>query len=87
MPDPTKKYAYGDVEMNYVTSLWGMLSSLAHDRPISSSYPLTFEEIGQAYGFIYYGTVVDFNPTDPSILNVSEVHDRGYVFVEDVSLY
>ncbi|CAG0887731.1 unnamed protein product [Darwinula stevensoni] len=83
VPDPTKKYAYGNVEMNYVTSLSSLLSSLAQERPISSSHPLTFEEIGQAYGFVYYETVVDIHPTDPAILNVSEVHDRGYVFVGD----
>ncbi|CAG0887732.1 unnamed protein product [Darwinula stevensoni] len=83
VPGPTKKYAYGYVEMVYVTSLLGLLSSLSQEWPISSSHPLTFEEICQAYGFVYYETVVDIHPTDPAILNVSEVHDRGYVFVGD----
>lgn len=50
-------------------------------EPVLSKYPLTFEQLKLRHGFVYYQTVVPFVPSDPILLNVSNVHDRALVFV------
>ena len=43
--------------------------------------PLTFEEVGQENGFMLYETGIDKLFTDPAKLEIAEIHDRAYIFV------
>lgn len=52
-------------------------------KPIESELPLTFEQIYLRHGFIYYEYQLDFYPSDPILLNVTELHDRSLVFVNE----
>ena len=43
--------------------------------------PLTFEQVGQENGFMLYETGIDRLFTDPAKLEIAEIHDRAYIFV------
>ena len=43
--------------------------------------PLTFEQVGQENGFMLYETGIDKLFTDPAKLEIAEIHDRAYIFV------
>ena len=43
--------------------------------------PLTFEQVGQENGFMLYETGIDKLFTDPAKLEITEIHDRAYIFV------
>jgi hypothetical protein len=51
---------------------------------INSTYPLTFEQLGQGYGFILYKTTLDDPNVDGKILSIEGIRDRGYVQIGDV---
>lgn len=82
IPLPTPAFAYGNVTMRQVGSLFELLPFLSHGPPIESDDPLTFEQLGQSYGFVYYDTVLPKTFNDPAPLSVSEIGDRGYVFID-----
>lgn len=82
IPAPTPAFAYGKVTMKPVGSLFELHPLIAHSPPIVADDPLTFEEMGQAYGFVLYETILPKTFNDPSALSVSEIRDRGYVFLD-----
>ena len=45
-------------------------------------YPLTFEAMGVAHGFVLYETMINETFSDPAKLEIPGIHDRGYVFVD-----
>ena len=55
----------------------GTLLSLAQQ----SLFPLTFEEIGQENGFLMYETSIKQLFSDPAKLEILNVHDRAYIYV------
>ncbi|KAH6940536.1 hypothetical protein HPB50_000557 [Hyalomma asiaticum] len=48
--------------------------------PVVSQRPLSFEELGHAYGYVVYTTRVSFRPASPATLRVPGIKNRGYVF-------
>ena len=54
------------------------------DKCIDSTYPLTFEQLGQGYGFVLYKTILDDSNVDGKILSIEGIRDRGYVQIGDV---
>jgi beta-galactosidase len=54
-PPGIPKIAYGRVDFKQWTSLLASLPLLC-DNPISSQYPKSMEQLGQAYGFVLYQT-------------------------------
>lgn len=81
VPGPSVKLALGTVDMK--TTWFPLLDFLPYMvKSFKSKYPLSFEDIGQRDGFLMYTTKVDFRPTDPAILNIPGLRDRGYIFVE-----
>lgn len=78
-PQPSSKLSFGPIQLKFVASLL----DVAVSNTIYSKYPKTFEEISQAHGLCAYSVLVDFIPTDPALLSIPGLHDRGYVFVEE----
>ncbi|NXY50546.1 BGAL galactosidase, partial [Ceuthmochares aereus] len=64
--------------------LLDVLDVLCHSGPIQSQFPLTFEAIKQAHGFVLYHTQLPRDLLDPARLGASphSVCDRGYVMLQ-----
>uniref|UniRef100_A0A8V5G712 Beta-galactosidase n=1 Tax=Melopsittacus undulatus TaxID=13146 RepID=A0A8V5G712_MELUD len=65
MPSPTPKYAYGRVALQKHADLLDALGVLCPSGPIQSQFPLTFEAIKQAHGFVVYRTQLPRDVPDP----------------------
>ena len=77
----TEKGKYGKVKLKFVSSIFDGLSSLSKSNNISR-YPLNFESLDQSYGFMLYETEVADLQTDPVLLSIEGLRDRGTVFVD-----
>ena len=71
---PLKKaaVAVGPVHLREVGSVFGMLPA-----PVVAAQPLSFEELGQAYGYVLYRTEVDGGG---GVLRIGGLRDFGVVF-------
>ncbi|XP_073993183.1 beta-galactosidase-like isoform X2 [Rhodnius prolixus] len=80
----TEKGDYGSVSMKPVISL---LQSPIGSEPVMTEYPITFEALGQRYGFVAYSTQIINPGRDPSVLQVN-IRDRALVLLneEEVSV-
>ncbi|XP_072143702.1 beta-galactosidase-like [Dermacentor andersoni] len=83
IPPPKKKMALADITMKRMFGL-KTLRQLMSNRTVNSTYPLTFEQVGHAYGLMLYETMVPSDFVAPSVLKVDGIRDRGYVYVDDV---
>ncbi|NXV16438.1 BGAL galactosidase, partial [Cepphus grylle] len=83
MPPATPKYAYGRVSLRKYADLLDVLDVLCPSGPIQSQFPLTFEAIKQAHGFVVYRTRLPRDVLDPAMLGAPphSVCDRGYVML------
>ncbi|XP_068224951.1 beta-galactosidase-like [Palaemon carinicauda] len=79
VPPPSPKYSYGEVKMSILGSVLQLKTIL---QSVSAMWPLTFEELSVPSGLVLYETVIPFRTPDPARLTISDVHDRGYVFVD-----
>ncbi|XP_074766716.1 beta-galactosidase-1-like protein [Athene noctua] len=84
MPPATPKYAYGWVALRKYANLLDVLDVLCPFGPIQSQFPLTFEAIKQAHGFVVYRTQLPRDVLDPATLEAHphSVCDRGYVMLQ-----
>lgn len=84
MPPATPKYAYGWVALQKYADLLDVLDVLCPAGPIQSPFPLTFEAIKQAHGFVVYRTQLPRDVRDPATLGAPphSVCDRGYVMLQ-----
>ncbi|KFU88494.1 Beta-galactosidase, partial [Chaetura pelagica] len=84
MPPATPKYAYGRVALQKYANLLDVLGVLCPSGPIWSKFPLTFEAIKQAHGFVLYRTQLPWDVLDPATLRSPphSVCDRGYVMLQ-----
>ncbi|CAN8004534.1 unnamed protein product [Ixodes hexagonus] len=84
-PVPAPKLNLGTVELTTSMSLEEIMNffrSHGYLNSTNSLYPLSFEELGQAFGYVVYTTTIHFQPTSPSVLKVSGIKDRGYVYTK-----
>uniref|UniRef100_A0A8C3UPT6 Beta-galactosidase n=1 Tax=Catharus ustulatus TaxID=91951 RepID=A0A8C3UPT6_CATUS len=72
-------------EMSLVTVL-EVLDGLSPSGPVRSTYPLTFVELKQYFGYVLYRTTLPKNCVEPTPLSspLNGVHDRAYVSVNGV---
>uniref|UniRef100_A0A8B9CPL8 Galactosidase beta 1 like n=1 Tax=Anser brachyrhynchus TaxID=132585 RepID=A0A8B9CPL8_9AVES len=86
MPPATPKYAYGRVDLRKHADLLDVLHVLSPSGPIRSQFPLTFEAIKQAHGFVLYHTQLPRDVPAPAPLSAPPhgVRDRGYVMLQKV---
>ncbi|NXJ59850.1 BGAL galactosidase, partial [Rostratula benghalensis] len=84
MPPSTPKYAYGRVALQKHANLLDVLDVLCPSGPIQSQFPLTFEAVKQAHGFVMYRTRLPRHVLDPATLGAPphSVCDRGYVMLQ-----
>ncbi|NXP21123.1 BGAL galactosidase, partial [Scytalopus superciliaris] len=84
MPPATPKYAYGQLALQKYADLLDVLDVLCPSGPIQSQFPLTFEAIKQAHGFVVYHTQLPRDIPDPATLGAPphSICDRGYVMLQ-----
>ncbi|KAM8980646.1 beta-galactosidase isoform X1 [Sarcophilus harrisii] len=87
IPPSTPKFAYGKVAMKQVNTVQDSLDVLCPAGPFNSTYPLTFVQMKQYFGFVLYRTILPKNCSEPVLLSspLGGVHDRAYVSVNGVS--
>jgi len=76
----TKTYAkYGTLPVYQKVSLHETLNQMA--KPQSSTYPLTMEEVGSGYGYVYYqATLKNYN--NNLKIKMIDTHDRAQLFID-----
>lgn len=79
MPKPIKKKNYGKVELGDYCSLFESTAALG--KKWTSVYPQPMEMFDQNHGFILYRTRIT-GPRPNSTLEIKDVHDRAYVFLD-----
>ncbi|KFP87948.1 Beta-galactosidase, partial [Acanthisitta chloris] len=86
IPPTTPKFAYGKVRLQKMGSLVEVLDGLSPSGPVKSTYPLTFVQLKQYFGFVLYRTTLPKNCTEPTQLSSPQdgVHDRAYVSIDGV---
>ncbi|KFW61037.1 Beta-galactosidase, partial [Pygoscelis adeliae] len=86
IPPTTPKFAYGKVRLQKVGTVVEVLDRLSAAGPVKSTYPLTFVQLKQYFGFVLYRTTLPKNCTEPTQLSspLNGVHDRAYVSVDGV---
>ncbi|KAM4777055.1 beta-galactosidase-1-like protein isoform 3-T3 [Cyanocitta cristata] len=84
MPPATPKYAYGLVALRKYAGLLDVLDALCPSGPILSRFPLPFEALKQAHGFVVYHTQLPWDVPDPAMLAAPphSICDRGYVMLQ-----
>ena len=82
VPVASPKGNYGAISLAPVSLL---RDATPEKPPVSSEYPLTFEALGQSYGFVLYETTVEIPVSDASLLKIQRLGDRAIVMVDGVS--
>lgn len=79
-----QKKAYGKLEMKEKVSLFSVLNDIS--VPVQNNYPLSMEELDQAYGYIYYQSEIGKARTieDFRLINCM---DRAHVFLNEQLLF
>ncbi len=75
----TEKAAYGKLLLTESACLFDVTSAIGQTK--SAPHPLTMEEMGQAFGYILYSTVVS-GKLSPQRINLSQTNDRAHVFID-----
>jgi beta-galactosidase len=82
VPDRTPKVKLPNVVLKPVSTL---LDSLGRKHLAtytkSSEKPMTFEALDQNSGFVLYETTLPKTTRDPSLLKLSDLRDRAYIYV------
>lgn len=86
IPPTTPKYAYGPVVMKKLQTIYEALENLAFSGAVKSTYPKTFVELNQVFGYVLYRTSLPVDCDTPTPLSspLNGVHDRAYVSVDGV---
>ncbi|XP_048104497.1 beta-galactosidase isoform X2 [Alosa alosa] len=86
-PPSTPKYAYGSVKMSLLTTVSKAADTLSFNGPVKATYPLTFIQLNQKFGYVLYRTTLPIDCSKPTPLSspMNGVHDRAYVSVNGVA--
>ncbi|XP_064201075.1 beta-galactosidase [Anguilla rostrata] len=87
VPPSTPKYAYGLVKMTKLQTVSDAVDLLSFSGPVKSTFPLSFSEMKQYFGFLLYRTKIPVDCSIPTPLSspLNGVHDRAYVSVNGVA--
>ncbi|KAL4616935.1 beta-galactosidase isoform X1 [Arapaima gigas] len=82
VPPSTPKYAYGALK-----TLSEALDVVSFSGPVKTTYPLSFTDLNQHFGFVLYRTKLPVECSKPTPLSspLNGVHDRAYVSVDGVA--
>ncbi|XP_061768062.1 beta-galactosidase isoform X1 [Nerophis ophidion] len=83
IPPSSPKFAYGAVKMNLLQTVSEALESLSFSGPVVSTFPQTFTDLNQVFGYMLYRTELPVDCSTPTPLSspLNGVHDRAYVSV------
>ncbi|XP_050042167.2 beta-galactosidase-1-like protein [Dermacentor andersoni] len=85
-PGPSKKLNFGAVKLNHYMGMNDVLNHFSQKNWLNrkqSKFPLTFEEVGQDYGFVLYTANVNVNVQGKGRLRLHGLRDRAHVFVQN----
>ena len=86
VPVPQLKGDYGIIILSPVVPLLDQSSRQELGKePLRSQFPLTYEQLGQRYGFMLYETIVAHSSPDPALFSIPNISDRAIVLLDDVS--
>ncbi|XP_061883069.1 beta-galactosidase [Entelurus aequoreus] len=87
IPPSSPKFAYGAVQMKPLQTVSEALESLSFSGPVVSTYPQTFTDLNQAFGYMLYRTELPVDCSTPMPLSspLNGVHDRAYVSVNGMA--
>lgn len=83
-PGPAKKLNFGSVKLNHYKGIRDVLNHFSDKNWLNrkhSKYPMTFEEVGQDYGFVMYTAHVNVDTNGKGKLKLHGLRDRAHVFV------
>ncbi|KAI1304944.1 Beta-galactosidase [Halotydeus destructor] len=80
LPKPAPKLKLDQVQLYPFASLSEILSYLS--TKTTAEYPMTFEQLGVAGGYVIYRTTINFQSSDPSQLTISGLRDRAQVILD-----
>lgn len=80
VPKNIEKTGYGRIKLEKMSSLFDILESNVHIKPIESENPISMEAAGQMFGFLLYTSEYITNGKG-STLSIPKVHDRAQVYV------
>ena len=86
VPTPSPKMETKRIHMTPVSDFIDFIESI-NEETITSLYPMTFEELRQRNGFVFYSTNITFQASDPALLKIKGLGDRAQVFVDWVILF
>lgn len=74
------------IRLRPMTTLFSSLSrSSLGSQAVSSMKPLTFEQLRQDAGYVLYEKILPNSIMTPSHLRIPTVHDRAYIYMNNVS--
>ncbi|XP_075527755.1 beta-galactosidase-like [Dermacentor variabilis] len=82
-PGPSRKIEIGPVALDKYASLDEVMAHFRGQNWLKrkqSAEPLTFENLGQAFGFVLYSTTVTFATAAKALLQLEGLSDRAYVY-------
>ncbi|CAN8004536.1 unnamed protein product [Ixodes hexagonus] len=85
-PGSSKKMQLGEVRLRESISLTEVMDYFRERdwlRRAESELPMTFEELGQDYGFIVYSAHFEMETVTSATLEVVGLRDRAYIFLRD----
>ncbi|XP_061839999.1 beta-galactosidase [Nerophis lumbriciformis] len=87
IPPSSPKFAYGAVKMKPLQTVSEALESLSFSGPVVSTFPQTFTDLNQAFGYMLYRTELPVDCSTPTPLSspLNGVHDRAYVSVNGMA--
>lgn len=80
LPDPEFQ-TLDAVELSEAAYLFDNLDLLAPD-PVRAAEPLTFEELGQGYGYVLYRVELPVGPARELLLSVGDIRDLAAVYID-----
>lgn len=83
LPIESRKMIIPNIELTESISLFEVMEYFRKRgwlRNATSKDPLTFEELGQNYGFLVYRTKVNFESSGAATLTLIGLRDRAYIF-------
>uniref|UniRef100_A0A8C0UVP8 Beta-galactosidase n=1 Tax=Cyanistes caeruleus TaxID=156563 RepID=A0A8C0UVP8_CYACU len=85
IPPTTPKFAYGKIRLQKAGTVLEALDGLSPGA-VRSTYPLTFVELKQYFGYVLYRTTLPKSCVEPTPLSspFNGVHDRAYVSVDGI---
>ena len=78
---------YGNVMLSPLSTIFDPLfifDPKFESVKIESQYPLSFEALGQSHGLVIYETEITEIFTDPALLEINGIRDRGYVYINGI---